>query len=85
MARSARMSFEDAMKRLEAIVEQMEAGEIGLEESITRYEEAMRLAAHCRQVLDDAELRLQQIQADGGGVRTAPFEPPADAARPASP
>ncbi|MBK8915451.1 MAG: exodeoxyribonuclease VII small subunit [Phycisphaerales bacterium] len=83
MARSARLSFEEAMKRLETIVEQMEAGEIGLEESVTRYEEAMKLAGHCRQVLDDAELRLQQIQADAGGVRTAPFDPPADPARPA--
>ena len=55
------LKFEDALARLESIVTAMESGEIGIEESIARYEEAMALAAHCRQILDAAELRIQQI------------------------
>ena len=76
MSKSAKQpKFEDAMKRLDAIVEAMESGQIGLEESIARYEEAMQLAAHCRKILDDAELRIRRIQLDGENPpKTAPFE-----------
>ncbi|MGE0481584.1 MAG: exodeoxyribonuclease VII small subunit [Phycisphaerae bacterium] len=71
------LKFEDAMQRLDAIVEAMEAGEIGIEESIARYEEAMELAAHCRRVLDEAELRIQRIQLESTGqLKVGPFETP---------
>lgn len=69
--------FEEAMQRLEAIVEGMESGELGIEESVARYEEAMSLAAQCRKILDDAELRIRRIQIDAAGQpRAEPFEPP---------
>jgi exodeoxyribonuclease VII small subunit len=72
-----RLKFEEAMQRLDAIVEAMESGEIGVEESIAKYEEAMGLAAHCRQILDQAEQRIKKIQLDAAGQpQTAPFEPP---------
>ena len=74
-----RLKFEAAMERLDAIVEAMETGEIGIEESIAKYEEAMQLAAHCRQILDEAEQRIQRIQHDEAGKPHAvPFEPPAN-------
>lgn len=78
MGKSAkRLKFEDAMERLDAIVAAMESGEIGIEESITKYEEAMRLAAHCRKILDQAEQRIQKIQLDAAGKpQVTPFEPP---------
>jgi hypothetical protein len=39
----------------------------------------MRLAAHCRQILDEAEQRIQKIQVDAAGKpQLAPFEPPAE-------
>ncbi len=77
MAKSIRnLKFEEAMRRLDAIVEAMESGEIGIEESIARYEEATQLAARCRQILDQAEQRIQKIQLDAGGQPQAvPFEP----------
>lgn len=72
-----RLKFEEAMQRLDAIVEAMEAGEIGVEESIAKYEEAMSLAAHCRQILDEAEQRIQKIQLDAAGKpQVTAFEPP---------
>jgi exodeoxyribonuclease VII small subunit len=72
------LKFEQAMQRLDAIVEAMEAGEIGIEESISKYEEAMELAAHCRKILDESEQRIKKIQLDAAGkVKTEPFEPPA--------
>ena len=79
-----RLKFEDALKRLDAIVQAMEAGEIGVEESIDKYEEAMALAAHCRQILDQAELRIKKIQLDTAGEpQVSPFEPPTEIAEPA--
>lgn len=73
-----RLKFEQAMEQLDAIVAALEAGEIGVEESITKYEEAMALAAHCRQILDQAEQRIQKIQLDAAGQPQAtPFDLPA--------
>jgi len=71
------LKFEQAMERLDAIVEAMESGQIGIEESISKYEEAMQLAAHCRRILDQAEQRIKKIQLDAAGEpKTEPFEPP---------
>lgn len=61
------LKFEDALGRLDELVTAMESGELGIEESIQRYEEAMTLAAHCRRVLEQAELRVRQIQLKAGG------------------
>ncbi len=61
------LKFEDALERLDAIVRAMESGEIGIEESIARYEEAMALKAHCQRILDAAELRIRKIQVDAAG------------------
>lgn len=73
----SQLKFEEAMKRLDEIVAAMESGQISIEESIARYEEAMALAAHCRQILDQAELRIRKIQFDAAGQPTSePFQPP---------
>lgn len=62
-----KLSFEAAMERLDQIVEAMEAGEIGIEDSINKYEEAMQLANHCRGILENAEQRIQKIQLTADG------------------
>lgn len=68
MARTPKnLTFEDALDRLDDIVSAMESGEIGIEESISRYEEAMKLHQHCRAILDRAEQRIKQIQANAAG------------------
>ncbi len=70
-----RPNFEEAMKRLDAIVNAMESGEIGIEDSIARYEEAMKLAAQCRTILQEAEQRIQKIQLDADAApRAVPFD-----------
>ena len=64
------------MRRLDAIVEAMESGQTGIEESIAQYEEATQLAARCRQILDQAEQRISKIQLDTEGKPQAtPFSP----------
>ena len=76
------LRFEEAMERLDAIVAAMESGQIGLEDSLAKYEEAMQLAARCREILDQAEQRIQKIQLDASGKpQVTPFEPPAAAGK----
>ena len=62
-----KLTFEEALKQLETIAEQIERGTIGLEESIDKYEEGMALVKQCRDILSKAELKIQQLQqrADG--------------------
>jgi len=55
--------FEKAIGRAEEIAEAIEQGEIGLEESIKQFEEGMTLIQKCRKVLEDAELRIQTLEA----------------------
>ena len=68
-------SFEEALQRLESLAEEIEQGKIGLEESISRYEEGMGLIKHCRAILAKAELRIQKLQVrDDGQVTTEPLD-----------
>src|SRR4029434_7718192 len=60
-------NFEQAMKRLEAIVEQMESGELSLEDLIVRYEEGMKLVKVCQERLAAAEQRIEIIPRNSAG------------------
>ena len=72
-----KLTFEDALGKLESLAEQIERGQIGLEESIKKYEEGMGLVKHCRSILTKAEHRLHQLQERADGtLETKPFEPP---------
>jgi exodeoxyribonuclease VII small subunit len=55
------LSFEQAFEELNALVEQMESGTLKLEESVTLYERGQQLAAYCEALLDNAELRVSQL------------------------
>lgn len=53
-----KQSFEQAMGRLEEIVNQLERGECGLDESLKLFEEGAKLAAQCNEILDKAEQKV---------------------------
>ena len=55
------LSFEDALKELETIVEKLEGGDVELEESIKIYERGAALKAHCLGKLKNAQLKVEQI------------------------
>ena len=55
------LSFEQALKRLEEIVKQMEQGNVSLEESLNLFEEGTALAAGCAAQLDAAELKVVRL------------------------
>ena len=70
-------TFEEALKELEQIAQEIEQGKIGLEESIAKYEQGMALVGQCRQILAQAEQRIQQLHVKDDGTLTAvPFEIP---------
>src|SRR6266481_2913979 len=73
-------NFEQAMQRLEKIVEEMESGELPLEELIVRYEEGMKLVKVCQERLASAEERIEIITRNSAGKPVVKkFEPAATA------
>jgi len=66
--------FEEALKKLEGIVEAMESDELPLETLIARYEEGTRLAKVCQEKLAEAELKIQQLEKNAAGeMKLKPF------------
>jgi exodeoxyribonuclease VII small subunit len=59
--REEEVKFEDALARLEEIVQSLESGNLSLEESLALYEEGMRLSSICSKKLSEAELRIQVL------------------------
>ena len=68
--------FEEALKRLEEVVDRLESGDsLTLEESLSAFEEGIRLTRICRKKLDDAQLRVEQlVENDEEQISTVPFE-----------
>ena len=76
-----KQTFEQALEQLSTLAEQIEQGEIGLEDSIAKYEEGMKLLQHCRAILSNAESKIELLQQKGDGtLETKPFSKPADGA-----
>jgi len=68
--------FEEALKKLETIVEAMESDDLPLETLIKRYEEGVRLAQICQAKLAEAELKIQQLEKDAAGeMKLKPLSP----------
>lgn len=61
------LSFEDALKELETIVEKLERGDAPLEESITIYQRGAALKAHCEQKLKSAQMKVEKIVLSSNG------------------
>ncbi|MGV6814686.1 MAG: exodeoxyribonuclease VII small subunit [Phycisphaerales bacterium] len=56
--------YEDVIEQLESLVEHIESGEIGLEESIQGYENGLKLVQKARSILDQAQQRIIELDAD---------------------
>lgn len=71
------MTFERALKELEAIVGRLERGDVELEESITIYERGEALKNHCDRLLKQAEAKVEKLTLSAGGepVGAEPFKP----------
>ncbi len=70
----ASVPFEEALKKLETIVDAMESGDLPLENLLTRYEDGMKLAKVCQEKLAEAELKIQQLEKTASGeMKLKPF------------
>jgi len=71
----AKVSFEKALDQLEHIVQDMESGNLTLEQSLKRFEEGMKLSKYCTQKLDETEKKISLLmsQADGSVIEK-PFD-----------
>ena len=59
------LSYEVAYQQLEALVAQMESGDLPLEQSVALYERGQRLSAHCQALLEEAELKIKLVDEAG--------------------
>ena len=66
----ADMPFEEAVTKLEAIVDAMESGELPLENLMAKFEEGTRLARLCQAKLAQAEVKVQQLEKNAAGELT---------------
>jgi len=69
------MKFENGLKKIDEIIEQLENGEIELEESVGKYEEAMKVLGECKKILDNVEGKLKKVVSDEEGkIKITDFE-----------
>ncbi|MFH5832284.1 exodeoxyribonuclease VII small subunit [Halalkalibaculum sp. DA3122] len=61
MSKKERLSFEEALTRLEEIVSKLEDESVSLEDSIELYEEGITLSNICTKTLEEAELRIEKV------------------------
>ncbi|HWW00585.1 MAG TPA: exodeoxyribonuclease VII small subunit [Candidatus Acidoferrum sp.] len=66
-AKGANLPFEEALKKLEAIVEAMESQDLPLDALLSKYEEGTQLARICQDKLAEAEVKIQQLERNSAG------------------
>lgn len=71
----AAASFEAGLQELEAIVKEMESGELPLERALELFEKGMQLSERCRKQLEEAETRVEILVKKGDKMQPEPFRP----------
>jgi exodeoxyribonuclease VII small subunit len=75
-AKAESLPFEEALKKLESIVEAMESEDLPLESLLGKYEQGTRLAAICQEKLAEAEVKIQQLERNTTGeMKLKPMSP----------
>ena len=69
------LSFEDAMKDLEKIANDLENGNLSLDESVNKFEEGMKLSKKCNDLLDSAEKKITMLINNNGKIEEENFVP----------
>ena len=76
MARTRKkIDFEEKLKGLEDIVQQLEDGELSLEESLSAFEQGVKLTRECQTALDTARQKVQMLTEKDGAAETVEFDP----------
>ena len=69
----AKKSFEDSLAKLENITAELESGDLGLEESLKRFDEGVKLAEFCNRKLDEAQQKVNILLKKDGACEEVPF------------
>lgn len=75
------LSFEEALKQLESIVETMEGGNVPLDELVAKFEKGTELLRHCQRKLGEAELKVEKLKQASPTLQTEEFEITNDSAQ----
>lgn len=67
------LPFEEAMKQLEVVAEELEKGNLSLDESVSKFEEGMKLSEQCNELLENAEKRITILLKDGDTIKEENF------------
>ena len=68
------IDFEKALEQLEGIVEDLESGDLSLENSLKSFEKGIKLARQCQEQLSKAELQVQKLIEENGELKTTPLK-----------
>ena len=68
------INFEKALEELEGIVEDLESGDLSLENSLKSFEKGIKLARQCQEQLSKAELQVQKLIDENGELKTTPLK-----------
>ena len=74
MSKDKQPNFEESLKKLETIVENLESGEIDLEKSVKLYEEGMRLKKICEEKLKNVEMQIKKIRNENNKIIKEDFK-----------
>ncbi len=69
-----KINFEQSLSQLETLVEEMEQGDLSLEEALSRFEKGINLTSECQQALQSAELKVQELVEKNGKVLEKDFD-----------
>ncbi len=69
----AKSSFEDNMETLEKIVTELEKGDLNLDESITKFEDGIKISKECNKILDEAEKKITILLEKDGEIKEEDF------------
>lgn len=69
------MKFEENIKKLEDIAKELEGGELGLDESVSKFEEGMKISKECTKMLNEAEKRINILINNDGEISEENFTP----------
>ena len=72
------VNFEEAMKKLEALAQELEKGDLDLDQSVQKFEEGMALAKKCNDILEKAEKRITILMQEEEGLKEENFVPQED-------
>ena len=67
-------NFEESMKKLECIVNELENGNLNLDESVEKFEEGMKIAKQCNTILEDSEKKITILLEEDGELKEKNFE-----------